>query len=467
MDLTTLVLVCLAGALGAAGGLLAGRARLAAAQQDAGRLRTALDYERRQATERITFAEEGRDRLADAFSALSHEALSSVSRRFLDLADQRMREADVRSSGELAKREQAVEHLVTPLADTLGRLEAHLRELESARTTAYAALTEQVRMARQSSDNLRAETASLVTALRKPSVQGRWGELQLRRLLEISGLTARADFVEQARGSAGSDGEVLRPDVVVSLTGGRRVVVDAKVSLTAYLEAHEASDEATRTRALAAHARHLRAHVDTLAAKSYWQQFSPAPEFVLLFVPGDAFLAPALERDPQLLEYAFGRRVHLASPTTLVSALRTVAYAWQQQSLTEKAQEVFDLGRQLYERLGTLGGHVDRLGRSLTGAVRAYNDAVGSLESRVLVPARRLAALHVVDGELAPPPTVDVGTRPLGAAELLADADDGSVVKLTPRLGEDPRPAARGGVPGEILRGGDGVPGAGGAATAP
>jgi len=210
----------------------------------------------------------------------------------------------------------------------------------------------------------------------------------------------------------------LRPDLVVHLAGGKNIVVDSKVSLAAYLEAAEADDDQVRSARMDAHARHLREHVDRLAAKAYWAALSPSPEFAILFIPGEAFLAPALERDPGLLEYAIGRRVHIATPTTLVTMLRTAQYAWQQAALADNARAVFDLGRQLYERIAGLGGHVDRLGRTLSKAVTAYNQAVGSLESRVLPSARRLSELGVVDGELPVPAPVEETTRALSAPEL-------------------------------------------------
>jgi DNA recombination protein RmuC len=246
-------------------------------------------------------------------------------------------------------------------------------------------------------------------------------------VVELAGMTARCDFDEQV-GLAGPDG-ALRPDMVVRLAGGKNIVVDSKVSLAAYLEAAESGDEAVRAARLDAHARHLREHVDRLAGKAYWAALSPCPEFVILFIPGEAFLAPALERDPGLLEYAFGRRVHIATPTTLVTMLRTAQYAWQQAALADNARAVFDLGRELYDRIGGLGRHVDRLGRALTSAVSAYNQTVGSLENRVLVSARRLNELGVVEGELAAPAAVGETTRALSAAEL---ADGGMPNDLPP-----------------------------------
>jgi DNA recombination protein RmuC len=268
-----------------------------------------------------------------------------------------------------------------------------------------------VQIARRSTEQLRDQTQALVTALRRPEARGRWGEMQLRRVAELAGMSARCDFDEQVT-VTGTDGTV-RPDMVIRLAGGKNIVVDSKVSLAAYLEAAQAPDESVRSARLDAHARHLREHVDRLAAKSYWAALSPSPEFVVLFIPGEAFLAPALEHDPGLLEHAMVRRVHIATPTTLVTMLRTAQYAWQQDALSQNARAVFDLGRELHERLTGLGQHVDGLGKALGGAVAAYNRAVGSLESRVLVSARKLSDLGVTGAGLDPPRLVEDAVRVL------------------------------------------------------
>jgi DNA recombination protein RmuC len=301
------------------------------------------------------------------------------------------------------------------MRETLARVEQQLRESDMARTRSHAELAQQVEFTRRGAEQLRDQTRALVTALRRPEARGRWGELQLRRVVELAGMAAHCDFDEQVIIDGG-----LRPDMVVRLAGGKNIVIDSKVSLAAYLEAAEATDDSVREARLDAHARHLRSHVDQLGAKAYWSSMPETPEFVILFIPGEAFLAPALERDPGLLEHALARRVHIATPTTLVSMLRTAQYAWQQQALSENARAVFDLGREVYDRLSGLGRHVERLGRSLTSAVGAYNQAVGSLESRVLVSARRLAELGIVDAELPAPSAVTDTARPLSAPELVA-----------------------------------------------
>jgi DNA recombination protein RmuC len=349
---------------------------------------------------------------------LSAQALDASTTRFLEIAEGRLQAANANAAGELEKRRSAVEHLVSPLKETLTRVEAQLRESDSARVESHAALTQQVTIARETSEQLRVQTQALVTALRRPEARGRWGEMQLRRVVELAGMIARCDFDEQV--SVTTDDGAQRPDLVVRLAGGKNIVVDSKVSLAAYLEAAEATDEAVREARLDAHARHLREHVDRLSAKAYWTALSPAPEFAVLFIPGEAFLAPALERDPRLLEDALVRRVHIATPTTLVTMLRTAQYAWQQEALSENARAVFDLGRELYDRIAVMGKHMDGLGSELTKSVSAYNKAVGSLESRVLVTARRLNQLGVVDAELEPPRLVEETTRALSAPELVA-----------------------------------------------
>jgi DNA recombination protein RmuC len=357
-------------------------------------------------------------------------AMAARDDRLLELADSRFREAGTRATGELDQRRVAVEHLVAPLADTLSRVQDNLREMERARVGAYASLTEQVGFARESSELLRSQTASLVTALRAPQARGRWGEMQLRRVVEVAGMVKRCDFDEQA--SVVTDGGVQRPDMVVRLAGGRQIVVDAKVSLAAYLEAAESDDNDIRAARTAAHARHLRTHVEQLAAKEYWRAFAPTPELVVLFVPGEAFLAPALEHDPALLEDAMRRRVVIATPTTLVAMLRTIAYAWQQETVTEHAQEVLALGTELHRRISALGGNIDKLGAALRRSVEAYNATVGSVERSVLPSARRLGDLAAGGSDLADMRPVDEALRPLTSPELVASAERTRAVHAVP-----------------------------------
>jgi DNA recombination protein RmuC len=392
--------------VGAAVGYLYARGRLAADVADASARAHAAE-------QRAALVD---SHLAERFEALSAQALDASTARFLEVAEGRLRAANATAAGELETRRAAVDHLIGPLKETLARVEDQLRESDAARTRSHAALAEQVSIARQTSEQLRDQTQALVTALRRPEARGRWGELQLRRVVELAGMSARCDFDEQVTAGDGT----LRPDLVVRLAGGKNIVVDSKVSLAAYLEAAQSDDQDVRAARMDAHARHLREHVDRLAGKAYWAALSPSPEFVILFIPGEAFLAPALERDPGLLEHALARKVHIATPTTLVTMLRTAQYAWQQEALADNARVVFDLGRELYDRLGGLGRHVDQLGRTLTKAVSAYNQTVGSLESRVLVTARRLNDLGVVEGELDPLAPAEAATRALSAPELIA-----------------------------------------------
>jgi DNA recombination protein RmuC len=466
MDAISLFAGLLVGALlGGAIGYLYARGRLASATADLTAQARGADERARAAADRAAFVERAAQekaslidgQLAERFQALSAQALDQSTRRFLEIAEGRLNAANARAAGDLDTRRAAVENLVQPLKDTLARVETQLRETDAAQLRSHAALAEQVTIARQSSDQLRVQTQSLVTALRRPEARGRWGEMQLRRVVELAGMSARCDFDEQVSVNNG-DG-ALRPDMVVRLAGGKNIVVDSKVALSAYLEAAEATDDAVREARLDAHARHLREHVDRLAAKAYWTAISPAPEFAVLFIPGEAFLAPALERDPGLLEHAMAQKVHIATPTTLVTMLRTAQYAWQQAALSDNARAVFDLGRELYDRIAGLGKHVDSLGKALTNAVSSYNRAIGSLESRVLVTARKLNELGVVDAELEAPRPVEETVRSLSAPDLItesgpelvtgtgAERDPGTerAAKLPPQLLSGHRPVGAAG----------------------
>lgn len=299
----------------------------------------------------------------------------------------------------------------TEVLHGLDRLGDQLLELDRARERWQGELRQQVRGVQHATETLRRETGALSTALRRPQVRGRWGELTLRRTVELAGLTDRCDFTEQQR----LDGGALRPDLVVHLAGERSVVVDAKVPLDAFLDAVEAVEESERAESLGRHARQLRAHVDQLAGKRYWSALPDTPEFVVLFLPGEAILSAALEEDRGLLEHAAARQVVLATPTTLIALLRTVAHGWRHEALAAEAREVHRLGRELHERLATMAGHLDKVGRSLRSSVEAYNSAVGSLESRVMVSARRLGEVAGVDGPPATEP-VDAAPRTLSLA---------------------------------------------------
>jgi DNA recombination protein RmuC len=426
--ISLLVTLVIGVGLGAAIGFLLARGRLAGLTADLGAQARAAEERARAAQQHAAVVERAAQekaelvdsQLAERFQALSAQALDQSARTFLQMAEGSLGAANAKAAGELESRKAAVEHLVEPLKDTLARVESQLRDADAARRSSHAALTEQVTIARQSSEQLRVQTQALVTALRRPEARGRWGEMQLRRVVELAGMSARCDFDEQV-GIATVEG-TQRPDMVVRLAGEKNIIVDSKVSLAAYLEAAEAVDESVRSARLGAHARHLREHVDRLAAKAYWAALSPAPEFVVLFIPGEAFLAPALEHDPALLEYAMARKVHIATPTTLVTMLRTAQYAWQQAALSENAKAVFDLGRELYDRITGLGKHVDGLGKALTNAVSAYNRTIGALETRVLVSARKLNELGLTDAPLEAPKPVEDTVRELSAPGLVVDS---------------------------------------------
>jgi DNA recombination protein RmuC len=330
------------------------------------------------------------DRLASAIKTISEKALDSSSARFLELADARL-------AG-----------YVRPLKDSLERMDRQIQGVERIRHEAYGSLRNQVA-------TLSERTGSLANALRAPHVRGRWGEVQLKNVVEQAGMLEHCDYVRQA--TTTDDERTLRPDLVVRIPGGKHVVVDAKAPLVAYLDAFEATDDAERARHLADHARQVRDHVGKLSGKQYWRQFEPSPDFVVMFLPDESYLRAAHEHDAALAEDAWSANVILASPSTLVALLRTVAATWQQETVAESAREVHSLGRELYERIGKVGEHLAKLGRSLDGSVRSYNEAVGSLETRVLVTARKLEE-HGIGGELESPAPVEHAARPLTAPEL-------------------------------------------------
>jgi DNA recombination protein RmuC len=392
--------------------------QLAFTHADEARLAAELQAERRTAEQRAAAFDEAREQLTGEFARLSALALQQNNEQFLQLADVKLSETRQAAEGELAKRQEAIEQLLRPIGDQLGKYEAGMQRLEVERQRAYTSLTEQMKHLSTSHDQLHKETRNLVTALRSPQTRGRWGELQLRRVVEMAGMIEHCDFEEQV--TSDSDSGRLRPDMVVHLPGGKNVAVDAKVPMQAFLEANEADDEMQRRASLANHGRQMKAHVDALAKKEYWKGVDPSPEFVVAFIPGDPLLSTALEHEPGLMEYAVANHVLLATPTSLIALLRAVAYGWQQESLAENAREVQHLGAELYRRLSVLGDHVSAVGKGLNTAVAAYNKAVGSLEGRVLVTARRFAEMGVVGaGEALDPPTsVDATTRALQSPEL-------------------------------------------------
>lgn len=393
-------------ALGAAGAYLVARPALAERRR---RTDEVIALERALAGAEAELAAEKAavdDRLAATIKTLSTEALDANSARFLELADARL-------SG-----------YVRPLANSLEKMDQQLQGVERIRQEAYGKLMENVSLLRTDQNQLRTETGNLATALRAPHVRGRWGEIQLRRVIELAGMVEHCDFEEQYSTTDG-DGNVLRPDVIVRLPGEKQVVIDSKVPLVAYLDAvREDLPEDARRAKLADHARHVREHIHRLGQKAYWRQLPATPEFVVMFLPDESFLRAALEQDSSLTELAIANNVIPASPTNLIGLLRAVHYGWQQETIAESAREVSELGRELYKRLSTMGAHVGRLGKSLDGAVKAYNETVGSLERQVLVQARRFEN-HGITG-IEPPELQPIQrqTRPLAAAELVDTSTD-------------------------------------------
>lgn len=391
-------------------------------------LEAALEAERALFAERQATLEAARASFADAFKALSAEALTRNNESFLNLAratlEAQQAAALASAKGDLEKRQQAIGELVAPVKTTLEKFEQQLGSIEKQRINAYATLSEQVRQMAETQQALRAETGNLVKALRAPHTRGRWGELQLKRVVEMAGMVDRCDFVEQV--STDTEEGRLRPDMIVNLPGGKRIVVDAKAPLAAYLDALEAADEHDKKRKLADHARQVREHLVKLGRKAYWEQFQPTPDFVVLFLPGEMFYSAALEADPGLIEAGVEARVILATPTTLIALLRAVAYGWTQQALTENAERISALGRELYERIATLGDHWASVGKNLNDAIAAYNKSVGTLETRVLVTARKFQTLEVASGDKAIRDLNPVDTLPraLQSPELLAGNGD-------------------------------------------
>jgi len=332
-------------------------------------------------------------RLTQAFAEISNRSLRANSDTFLKLAEQNLETRQAKAEGQFEKREKAVEQLVKPIRDALEASRKQIEELEKSRSEAYGGIHSQLEAMRASQKSLAQETQNLVKALRRPEVRGQWGEITLRRLVELAGMIEHCDFVEQVHSV--SDGTVIRPDMIVNMPDHRQLVVDVKTPLDAYLSAVEADDDAQRKLGLERHAKNLRAHIKMLSTKAYWGQFEDSPEFVILFIPGDQFLSAALAEQPDLIEYALSRQIILATPTSLVALLKAVAYGWRQLALAENAKEIRILAEDLYARLGTFVTHMNKVGRQLASSVENYNRAVGSLERSVLPGARKFTELGV------------------------------------------------------------------------
>lgn len=399
---------------------------LAAARERSAELSTTLAKERAASAEKLALLERAQATLSDSFKALSAEALRSNNQSFLDLAKETLATFQEQAKGDLEKRQAAISDIVAPVRQSLDKMDGQIQEMERTRAGAYEGLRQQVLSMLETQAQLRAETGNLVRALRTPAARGRWGEIQLRRVCEMAGMLDHCDFVEQASVDASNGSGALgklRPDLVVKLPGGKTIVVDAKTPLEGYLDGVQADSDGARHDGLSRHARHVREHMKQLGTKAYWDQFEDTPEFVVLFLPGENFFSAALEHDPALIEAGIDHRVILATPTTLIALLRAVAYGWRQERLADNAREISGLGAELYKRLHDLGGHMERLGLQLEKAVGCYNGAVGSLESRVLVSARRFRDLHVTpDGAEDIPllEPLDHAPRQLQAPELRA-----------------------------------------------
>jgi DNA recombination protein RmuC len=416
-------------ALGALVTWLLTRRRQARSAEDIAALEVRIKSQDSLQQERDIAFEAANAQLTRAFTELANQSLKSNSENFLRLAEQNLGAQQEKAKHEFGEREKAVENMVKPIQKSLEAAQKQIAELEKSRSEAYGSIRTQLEAMQESQKSLRQETHNLVNALRRPEVRGRWGEITLRRLVELAGMVEHCDFQEQVH--TVGEGQIIRPDMIVRMPDRRELVVDVKTPLDAYLEAVEADNDTQRKLGLERHAKNVRAHIRMLASKAYWEQFDESPEFVILFIPGDQFLSAALNEEPDLIEYALSKQIILATPTSLVALLKAVAYGWRQLSLAENAKEIRVLAEDLYGRLATFVGHMNRVGRQLASSVDHYNKAVGSLERNVLPGARKFVELGVHERkQIEKLETLDPVPRTM--IESSSDEDDAAEVAANP-----------------------------------
>ena len=418
MEIGMIILGIVAGLVIGSGGMYILRERkIAFLKEKLIEAETLRDAEKRGREEKDSLLKEAEKQFENAFKALSSEALKSNNQSFLDLAKMTFEKMQEGAKGDLAYKEKAIKEMVSPIKQSLEKFDEKVNALEKNREGAYAGLHEQIKSLVKTQMKLEGETANLVKALRAPNVRGQWGEMQLRRTVELAGMINQVDFFEQE--SVSTEEGRQRPDMIVNLPNGRKVIVDAKAPLAAYLDALEAKDPEEQIVKLKHHARQIRDHLQKLGTKSYWKQFEPTPEFVVLFLPGEMFFSAALEQDPELVDFGADNRVILATPTTLIALLKTVAYGWKQEAVALEAKEIHELGSALYERISVLAVHFDDIRKGLDKSVSAYNKAVSSIESRVLPTARRFKELHSIgDKDIVELKEVDKVIRQTKVEEL-------------------------------------------------